>query len=84
MDRERIEVSDGNVRESSRNHLVWIGWVGIVVGILSFVYSPFILGIIAVVLGVVSIYFKSSTLGWISIVLGAIGVLGRWFFHGGF
>lgn len=80
MERERIEVSEGSVRENRGTHLAWIGWLGIIAGIVSFVYSTYMLASIAILLGIVSLFSRAVGLGWTAIILGIIAMAARWFY----
>lgn len=42
----------------------WLGWVGIVAGIISFLAMPVFWVVAAIILGIITVFFK-RTLGWL-------------------
>lgn len=52
---------------------LWVGLLGIVLGVLGFFYAPLWLGAGAVLLGLVALaYSYKSFVGWISLILGVV------------
>lgn len=52
---------------------LWVGLLGIVLGVLGFFYAPLWLGVGAVLLGLVALaYSHKLIVGWISLILGVI------------
>lgn len=52
---------------------LWVGLLGIVLGVLGFFYAPLWLGAGAVLLGLVALaYSHKLVVGWISLILGVI------------
>ena len=52
---------------------LWVGLLGIVLGVLGFFYSPLWLGAGAVLLGLVALaYSHKLVVGWVSLILGVI------------
>ncbi|MET0959199.1 MAG: hypothetical protein ABWX58_02550 [Psychrobacillus psychrotolerans] len=50
---------------------LWVGLLGIVLGVLGFFYAPLWLGAGAVLLGLVTLaYSHKLVVGWISLILG--------------
>lgn len=80
------ETRDTGIREEEKNDTsaLWMGWIGIVAGIISFFYAPLLFGGAAVVLGLITVFSKANTLGWWAIGLGIVGAAVNWFFNGGF
>lgn len=52
----------------------WMGWLGITLGSIAFMWWPIILGGAAVAIGFITLYSKAKTLGYWSIGLGALGM----------
>ncbi|GGJ96372.1 hypothetical protein GCM10007063_18510 [Lentibacillus kapialis] len=61
---------------------LWMGWIGIVAGVISFFTLPLIFGIAAVILGIITVNSTAKTLGWWSIGVGVAGILVYWFSTG--
>ncbi|UUX33699.1 DUF308 domain-containing protein [Fundicoccus culcitae] len=53
----------------------WLGWIGIIVGIIGFFWQPVWMGIIAIVLGIIGLFSDQKTLNWIAIIVGAAVLL---------
>ena len=52
---------------------LWVGLLGIVLGVLGFFYAPLWLGAGAVLLGLVALAYSSKlVVGWVSLILGVI------------
>ncbi|QUG40350.1 hypothetical protein KD050_13725 [Psychrobacillus sp. INOP01] len=52
---------------------LWVGLLGIVLGVLGFFYAPLWLGAGAVLLGLAALaYSHKLIVGWISLILGVI------------
>ncbi|WP_134705062.1 C4-dicarboxylate ABC transporter [Ammoniphilus sp. YIM 78166] len=56
----------------------WMGWLGITLGAIAFMWWPFLMGGAAIVLGAITLFSKAKTLGYWSIGLGVLGM----FFNG--
>lgn len=55
---------------------LWVGLLGIVLGVLGFFYAPLWLGAGAVLLGLIALAYSHKLLvGWISLILGVIVLL---------
>lgn len=52
---------------------IWMGVLGMVSGILSLFYAPFLFGGFALIMGVVTVYSKANAIGWWAILLGVVG-----------
>lgn len=61
---------------------LWMGWIGIVAGVISFFALPLILGAVAIILGIITACSKAKALGWWSIAIGVAGFLVHWFVTG--
>jgi uncharacterized protein YqhQ len=59
---------------------IWMGWIGIISGIISFFFAPLLFGCLAVVLGIFSIFSQGNYVGWSAIGLGITGTIASlWF-----
>ena len=59
----------------------WIGWIGIVAGIMAFFFVPLLFGGAAVVLGVDYVFSQANTLGWWSAALGIVAMIANWWLY---
>ncbi|WP_229683110.1 hypothetical protein [Virgibacillus oceani] len=64
------------------NSALWMGWIGIAAGIISFFTMPVLFGIVAIVLGLITAFSKANALGWWAIIIGAAGIIVHWFVTG--
>ena len=72
--KERDQVKDTSA--------LWMGWIGVAAGIVSFFYAPFLFGAAAVILGLITVFSKANGLGWWAIVLGIVGAFLNVIVHG--
>ncbi len=72
------------IEERNDMSALWMGWIGVIAGILSFFTLPIILGVAAIVLGIITVNSRAKALGWSSIVVGAIGFIVHWSITGTF
>lgn len=70
------------IREREDSSAKWMGWLGIIAGIVSFFYAPFLFGGAAIILGLITAFSKANGLGWWAVVLGVIGAALNIVFHG--
>ncbi|MED0676557.1 hypothetical protein [Aneurinibacillus thermoaerophilus] len=75
----REETREEETRDTSA---LWLGWIGIVAGIVAFFYAPLLFGGAAVILGLITVFSKANTLGWWAIGLGVVGIIVQWFYRG--
>ncbi|UUX33698.1 C4-dicarboxylate ABC transporter [Fundicoccus culcitae] len=57
----------------------WLGWIGIIVGVIGFFWQPVWMGIIAIVLGVIGLFSEQKTLNWAAIIVGAVVLIYHFF-----
>lgn len=69
------------IRERQDSSAKWIGWIGIIAGILSFFYAPLLFGGAAVILGIITLFSKANGVGWWAIGLGVVGALANYWFY---
>lgn len=69
------EVENTQTEKISTKAGKWLGWIGIVVGIIGFFWMRIVLGAIAAVLGVIGVFSSEKTLNIIAIVAGAIAIV---------
>jgi len=62
---------------SSMNNNVgkWLGWIGIVVGVIGFFWLRIWLGVAAVILGVIGMFSPQKKLNVVTIVAGIIAII---------
>ncbi|HEX7056478.1 MAG TPA: C4-dicarboxylate ABC transporter [Bacilli bacterium] len=72
---------NNNVQNKTDASALWMGWIGIVAGVIAFFYAPFIFGAVAVVLGLITVFSKANTLGWWACALGVIGAIANGWFY---
>ena len=53
----------------------WLGWIGIIAGLIGFAWQPIFMPIVGLVLGVLTILSPKRTIGWVSVVIGAISLI---------
>lgn len=46
----------------------WLGWIGILVGIIAFFWQPVWMGVAAVVLGIIGLFSPQKGLNWTAII----------------
>ena len=54
---------------------LWVGWIGIIIGVIGFFWQPVWLGIIALVLGIINLFSPQKALAWVAIAIGAIALI---------
>lgn len=70
---------DANARERLSGDVgKWLGWIGIIVGIIGFFWLPTWMGITAIVLGIIGLFSAHKTLSIIAIVAGVIALCIAW------
>ncbi|MFM1653825.1 hypothetical protein ACI7RC_17225 [Brevibacillus sp. B_LB10_24] len=74
-------MADAKERRDVDTWALWTGWIGIVAGILAFLWSPFLFGAIGVILGIITLFSPAKTLAWWAIVLGVVGGIAHGFFY---
>ncbi|ASK61212.1 C4-dicarboxylate ABC transporter [Virgibacillus phasianinus] len=62
-------------REESQGWSLWVGWIGIIVGIAAFFMTSFWVGIAAIILGIIALCGKSTALGWWGIGIGVVAII---------
>lgn len=70
-----------DAREKTDASALWMGWIGVIAGVISFIYAPFLFGSVAVILGLITAFSKANTLGWWAIGLGIVGAITNWWFY---
>lgn len=50
----------------------WLGWIGIILGIIGFFWQPIWMGAIALILGLIGLASPQKTLSWTSVAIGVI------------
>ncbi len=53
----------------------WMGWIGIIAGLIGFAWQPILMPIVGLVLGILTIFSPKRTIGWVSVVIGAISLI---------
>lgn len=53
----------------------WLGWIAIILGVISFFWQPVWTAVIAVVLGIIGLFSPQKTLNWVGIIIAAISLL---------
>lgn|GEM_PF-564732 len=53
----------------------WLGWVGIVVGVVGFFWLRVWLGAIAAILGVIGLFSPQKKLSWVAIAAGVVAII---------
>jgi len=64
--------SNDGLSETAGN---WLGWIGIIAGIIGFFWQPVWMGIIGIVLGVIGLFSPQKGVNWGAIVVGAIALI---------
>lgn len=54
---------------------LWLGWIGIILGIIGFFWQPIFLGITSVILGIIGLQSPQKDLNIAAIVVGAISFI---------
>jgi hypothetical protein len=53
----------------------WLGWLGIIAGIVGFFVIHYWLGILAIILGIIGLFTPKKGLNWVAIAAGVIAVI---------
>lgn len=53
----------------------YLGWIGIIVGVIGFFWMPITLGIIAIVLGIIGLFSPEKTMGIFAIIVGVLALI---------
>lgn len=53
----------------------WLGWIGIIAGVIGFFWQPVWMGAIAVVLGIIGLFSDKKGLNWVAIIVGAVALI---------
>ncbi len=59
----------------SENLGKWLGWIGIVLGVVGLFWQPILFGTIAVLAGIIGLFSPQKKLNWITIVIGAVALI---------
>lgn len=54
---------------------LWLGWIGIILGVIGFFWEPVWMGIIAVVLGVIGLFSPQKGVNWAAVIIGVIALI---------
>ncbi|EKU93636.1 Uncharacterised protein [Alloiococcus otitis] len=72
----------GNTNQAPNNNSglsdtagLWLGWIGIIVGVIGFFWQPIWLGIIAAVLGIIGLFSPQKGVNWAAIIIGVIALI---------
>jgi hypothetical protein len=53
----------------------WLGWLGVIIGVIGFFWAQITLGIIAGVLGLIGLASPEKTLSWMAVGAGVIALI---------
>lgn len=53
----------------------YLGWIGIIIGVVGFFWMPITLGIIAIVLGIIGLFSQERTINIITIIVGVLALI---------
>lgn len=53
----------------------YLGWIGIVIGVVGFFWMPITLGIIAIVLGIIGLFSQERTINIVTIIVGVLALI---------
>ena len=53
----------------------YLGWIGIVIGVVGFFWMPITLGIIAIALGIIGLFSQERTINIITIIVGVLALI---------
>jgi hypothetical protein len=54
---------------------LWLGWIGIILGVIGFFWLPIWMSIGAILLGIIGLFSPQKVLNWIAIILGVVVLL---------
>ncbi|RKD22065.1 hypothetical protein BEP19_13405 [Ammoniphilus oxalaticus] len=76
-------MEDVKRREDVRDRsAIWMAWLGILSGVISLFYAPFLFGGVALILGIITAFSKGYRLGWWALALGIVSPFLNIIFHG--
>ena len=53
----------------------YLGWIGIIVGVIGFFWMPISLGIAAVVIGIIGLFSPERTINIVAIIVGVLALV---------
>lgn len=53
----------------------YLGWIGIIIGVVGFFWMPITLGIIAIVLGIIGLFSQERTINIVTIIVGVLALI---------
>lgn len=53
----------------------WLGWIGIICGVIGWFWQPLWTGIVATILGIIGLFSPQKTVNWIAIAAGVIALI---------
>ena len=53
----------------------WLGWIGIILGVIGFFWQPIWMGAVAIVAGIVGLFSPQKKLNWVAIVAGVVALI---------
>lgn len=68
-------MSEGNKKQMSEAAGNWLGWLGIIVGVIGFFWQHIWMGGITIVLGIIGCFSPKKSLNTVAIVIGAIALI---------
>ncbi|CAM4161451.1 C4-dicarboxylate ABC transporter [Lacicoccus alkaliphilus] len=63
--------------ENSLNNTtgLWVGWIGIILGLIGFFWQPVFLGIAAIILGILGLFSPQKALNGVALAIGVIALI---------
>ena len=53
----------------------YLGWIGIIVGVIGFFWMPIALGIAAIVIGIIGLFSPERTINIVAIIVGVLALV---------
>ena len=53
----------------------YLGWIGIIIGVVGFFWMPITLGVIAIVLGIIGLFSQERTINIVTIIVGVLALI---------
>lgn len=72
MGDNNVDKQEGKLSESAGS---WLGWIGIILGVIGWFSKPVYWGVIALILGIIGLFSPKKGLNWAAIIAGVIALI---------
>lgn len=54
---------------------LWVGWIAILLGVISFFWQPVWMGVAAIILGIIGLLSPKKGINWVAIIIGVLSLI---------